>query len=51
MKPDDDKNVFHYENISVDSAVINWNKIKSANRRVKHFYVELGEVKEKQTGS
>lgn len=48
MKPDDDKNIFHYENISVDSAIINWNKIKSAGKRVKHFYVELSEVKERQ---
>jgi len=48
MKPDDGKTIFHYENISVDSAIINWNKIKSAGRRVKHFYIELSEVKDKQ---
>ena len=48
MKPDDGKTIFHYENISVESAIINWNKIKSAGRRVKHFYIELSEVKDKQ---
>lgn len=48
MKPDDGKNIFHYENISVDSTIINWNKIKSAGKRVKHFYVELSDVKDKQ---
>ena len=48
MKTDNGKNIFHYENISVDSAIINWNKIKSAGKRVKHFYVELIEVKDKQ---
>lgn len=49
MKADDGNNVFHYENISVDSAMINWNKIKSAGRRVKHFYIELSDVKDKPT--
>lgn len=49
MKADDGDNVFHYENISVDSAMINWNKIKSAGRRVKHFYIELSDVKDKPT--
>lgn len=48
MKRDDSENVFHYENISVDSAIINWDKIKSTGRRVKHFYIELSEVKDKQ---
>ncbi|HEX9319025.1 MAG TPA: hypothetical protein VF884_08830 [Nitrososphaeraceae archaeon] len=48
MKSDDGKTIFHYENISVESAIINWNKIKSAGRRVKHFYIELSEVKDKQ---
>jgi hypothetical protein len=28
MKPDDRKNVFHWENISVDSTKINWDEIK-----------------------
>ena len=28
MKPDDGKNVFHWENISVDSTKINWDEIK-----------------------
>ena len=41
MKPDDGKNVFHWENISVDSA-----KIKKEGKRIKHFYVELGDVKD-----
>ena len=27
-KPDDGKNVFHWENISVDSTKINWDEIK-----------------------
>jgi hypothetical protein len=49
MKPDDEKTIVHYENISVDSAIINWNKIKGEGRRVKHFYVELSDVKEKKT--
>jgi hypothetical protein len=48
MKRDDSKKIFHYENISVDSAIINWNKIKSEGRRVRHFYVELSDLKEKQ---
>jgi len=48
MKPDDSKNIFHYENISVDSAIVNWNKIKGEGRRVKHFYIELSDIKEKQ---
>ena len=28
LKPDDGKNIFHWENISVDSAKINWETIK-----------------------
>ena len=47
MKPDDGKNVFHWENISVDSAKINWGKIKKEGKRIKHFYVELGNVKDR----
>jgi hypothetical protein len=40
------KNVFHWENISVDSAKINWDKIKKEGKKIKHFYVELGNVKD-----
>ena len=47
MKSDDEKNVFHWENISVDSAKINWDKIKKEGKRIKHFYVELGDVKDR----
>ena len=46
MKPDDGKNVFHWENISVDSTKINWDEIKKEGKRIKHFYVELGDVKD-----
>jgi hypothetical protein len=46
MKRDDSESVFHYENISIDSAIINWNKIKCTGRRVKHFYVEFSDVKD-----
>jgi hypothetical protein len=46
MKPGDGKNVFHRENISVDSAKTNWYKIKKEGKRIKHFYVELGDVKD-----
>ena len=42
MKPDDGKNVFHWENISVDNA-----PIKKEGKRIKHFYVELGDVKDR----
>lgn len=48
MKPDHEKNVFHssyWENISM-SAKINWDKIKKQGQRIKHFYVELGDVKD-----
>jgi hypothetical protein len=44
LKPDDGKNVFHWENISVDSAKINWERIKKEGKRIKHFYVELSNV-------
>jgi hypothetical protein len=44
LKPDDRKNVFHWENISVDSAKINWERIKKEGKRIKHFYVELSHV-------
>jgi hypothetical protein len=47
MKSDDGKAVFHWENISVDSAKINWDQIKKAGKRIKHFYVELGDDKDK----
>jgi hypothetical protein len=47
MKSDDEKNVFHWENISVDSAKINWDKIKKEGKNTKHFYVELGDVKDR----
>lgn len=47
MKHDDGKNVFHWENISVDSAKINWDQIKKEGKRIKHFYVELGDVKDR----
>ena len=43
---DDGKNIFHWENISVDSAKINWDKMKKERKRIKHFYVELGDVKD-----
>jgi hypothetical protein len=46
LKPDDEKNVFHWENISVDSAKINWERIKKEGKRIKHFYVELSDVKD-----
>ena len=32
LKPDYGKNVFHWENISVDSAKINWDKIKKEGK-------------------
>ena len=47
MKPDDSKNVFHWENISVDSAKINWDQIKKEGKRIKHFHVESGDVKDR----
>ena len=47
MKADDGKNVFHWENISVDSAKINWDNIKKEGKRIKHFYVELGDIKDR----
>ena len=34
IKPDDGKNVFHWENISVDSAKINWERIKKEGKRI-----------------
>jgi len=46
LKPDDGKNVFHWNNISVDSAKINWERIKKEGKRIKHFYVELSDVKD-----
>jgi hypothetical protein len=46
MKPDDRENVLHWENISVYSAKINWDKIKKEDKRIKHFYVKLGDVKD-----
>ena len=46
MKPDDGKNVFHQENISFDSTKINWDEIKKEGKRIKHFYVELSDVKD-----
>ena len=46
MKPDDWKNVFHWENISVDSTKINWDEIKKEGNRIMHFYVELSDVKD-----
>ena len=46
LKPDDGKHVFHWENISVDSAKINWDRIKKESKKIKHFYVELGNVKD-----
>ena len=46
MKPDDGKNVFHWENISVDSAKISWDKIRKEGKRIKHFYVELSDIKD-----
>ena len=46
MKPDDGMNIFHWENISVDSAKINWDNIKKEGKRIKHFYVELGDVRD-----
>ena len=45
MKSDDGKNIFHWENISVDSAKINWDEIKKGGKRIRHFYVELSDVK------
>jgi len=47
MKPDNGKSIFHWENISVDSAKINWDKIKKEGKRVKHFYIELSDVKDR----
>ena len=47
MKADDGKNVFHWENLAVDSAKINWDKIRKEGKRIKHFYVELGDVKDR----
>ena len=47
MKPDDGKNVFHWENLAVDSAKINWDKIRKEGKRIKHLYVELGDVKDR----
>ena len=46
MKPVDRKNVFHWENISVDSTKINWDEIKKEGKWIKHFYVELSDVKD-----
>jgi len=46
LKSDDGKNVFHWENISVDSAKINWERMKKEGKRIKHFYVELSDVKD-----
>ena len=46
LKPDDGKNVFHWENISVDCAKINWERLKKEGKRIKHFYVELSDVKD-----
>ena len=46
MKSDDGKNVFHWENISVDSTKIYWDKIKKEVKRIKQFYAEVGEVKD-----
>jgi hypothetical protein len=46
LKPYDGKNVFHWENISVDSAKINWERLKKEGKRIKHFYVELSDVKD-----
>ena len=46
LKPDDGKIVFHWENISVDSAKINWERLKKEGKRIKHFYVELSDVKD-----
>ena len=44
IKSDDGKNVSHWENISVHSAKINWDEIKKAGKRIKHVYVELGDI-------
>jgi hypothetical protein len=44
MKPG--MNIFHWENISVDSAKINWDNIKKEGKRIKYFYVELGDVRD-----
>lgn len=46
MKPDNGESVFHYENIGFDSAKINWDKIRSSGKRIKHFYIELSDVKD-----
>ena len=42
-----DSVILNPQNISVDSAKINWDKIKKEGKRIKHFYVELGDVKDR----
>jgi hypothetical protein len=46
MKPEDGENVFLWKNISVDSAEINWNKLRKSGKRIRRFYVELSDVKQ-----
>jgi hypothetical protein len=48
MKSEDGENVFLWKNISVDSAEINWNRLRKSGKRIRRFYVELSDVKEKE---
>ena len=41
MKPDDGKIVFHWENISVDSAKINWDNIKKEGKRERGLSISM----------
>ena len=48
MKPEDGENVFLWKNISVSSAEINWNNLRKSGKRIRRFYVELSDVKDKE---
>jgi hypothetical protein len=45
MKPEDGENVFLRK--MVNSAEINWNKLRKPGKRIRRFYVELTDVKDK----
>jgi hypothetical protein len=47
MKPEDGENIFLWKNISVSSAEINWNNLRKSGKRIRRFYVELSDVKDK----
>jgi hypothetical protein len=47
MRPEDGENVFLWKNISVNSAEINWDKLRKSGKRIRRFYVELSDVKDK----